>query len=95
MQASASVELPAADQAAAAPLEVRMVTDAAEASCQDLEEPRLANLEQAETEPMSDVASAKSRGGEGTPSHIVHVLLLKSSLAYLHDDSHIHSLVYS
>ncbi len=91
MQASAAVELPAADQAAA-PVEVRTATDAAEASCQDLEEGRLENPEQAKTGPTSGVASANVRGKEGTASHIVQVPLLVS---YLHHDSHMHSLVYS
>ncbi len=80
MQASAAVELPAADQAAA-PVEVRTTTDAAEASCLNLEEPGLANPEQAKTRPTSGVASAKSRVKEGTASHIVQVLLLGSSPA--------------
>ena len=95
MQASAVAEVPTVNQAAATPMEVRTATDVAEASCLILEEPGLANPEQAKTGPILGLGSANCRGREGTASHIVQVLLLVSSPAYLHDDNHMHSLVYS
>ena len=94
MQASAAVELPAANQAAAL-VEVRTATDAAEASCLNLEEPGLAQPEKVKTGPTSGVAPAKARGKTGTAFPIVQVLLLASKPAYLHHDSHMQNLVYS
>ena len=82
MQASDEVELPAANQAAAAPIEVSTATEAAEASCHNLEKPRRANTEQGKTWPTSGVASAKSRVKEGTASPMVQVLLLGSQVLH-------------
>ena len=82
MQASDKVELPAADQAAAAPMEVSTATEAAEASCHNLEKPRRANTEQGKAWPTSGVASAKSRVKEGTASPMVQVLLLGSQVLH-------------
>ena len=82
MHALDEVELPAADQAAAAPIEVSTATEAAEASCHNLEKPRRANTEQGKTWPTSGVASAKSRVKEGTASPMVQVLLLGSQVLH-------------
>ncbi|KAA6427763.1 MAG: hypothetical protein FRX49_02426 [Trebouxia sp. A1-2] len=77
-QASAAVELPAANQAAAL-VEVRTATDAAEASCLNLEEPGLAQPEKVKTGPTSGVAPAKARGKTGTAFPIVQAAPTLSS----------------
>ena len=82
MHALDEVELPAADQAAAAPIEVRTAMEAAEAGSHNLEKPGRAKTEQGKTWPTSGLASAKSRVKEGTASPMVQVLLLGSQVLH-------------